>query len=327
MLKAENISKHFVIHHNPLVRLHHRDHLIRAVDGVSLELRPGDLTGLIGESGSGKTTLAKTLVGLYQPTSGCIYYQNRDISGLEKPDYRRFRREVQMIFQDPDSTLDPRMTLKELMEEPLRIQHQGDVQQRKRQIQRTMAQVNLAESFLGRFPSELSGGQRQRLAIARTLLMEPRLIVADEPLAGLDSIIRMQILRLLLEIKKELGLTYLLVTHDLEMAAAVCSRIAVFYRGQIVEFLDGADFENKALHPYTAFLKKGAEDSPPSVSDHDLHHVRTGQSGGCSFAAHCPQRIAICTQQIPELEEIEAGHGVRCWEIGPPAPASATLHQ
>lgn len=158
MLRAENISKHFIIHHNPLVRLGHRDHLIKAVDGVSFELRPGDLTGLIGESGSGKTTLAKTLVGLYQPTSGRIYYENRDISRLEKPEYRRFRREVQMIFQDPDSTLDPRMTVKALLEEPLRIQRLGDAEHRKRQIKEVMGQVNLAESFLGAIPPSFPEG-------------------------------------------------------------------------------------------------------------------------------------------------------------------------
>lgn len=312
MLKAENVSRHFIIHHNPLVRLGHRDHLIKAVDGVSFELHAGEITGLIGESGSGKTTLAKILVGLYRPTSGRVLYENRDISLLEKTDYRRFRREVQMIFQDPDSTLDPRMTVKALLEEPLRIQHLGDAEQRKQHIKKVMAQVNLAETFLSRYPSELSGGQRQRLAVARALLPGPRVIVADEPLAGLDSIIRTQILKLLLEIKKELGLTYLLVTHDLDMAAAVCNRIAVFYRGQIVEYLDGADFEKKACHPYTEYLKNSPDIVASPATDHDVHHVSVESLEGCSFAAYCPHRTAICTQSMPELREVEAGHGVRC---------------
>lgn len=141
------------------------------------------------------------------------------------------------------------------------------------------------------------------------------MIVADEPLAGLDSIIRTQILRLLLEIKKELGLTYLLVTHDLEIAAAVCSRIAVFYKGQIVEYLDGADFEKKACHPYTEYLKNSAELQPSPGVDHDVHHAPIVSSGGCSFAAYCPHRTAVCSQQMPDLKEVEAGHGVRCWVI------------
>ncbi len=315
MLKAEKVSKNFIIHHHPLIRLGHHDHLIKAVDGVSLELSPGDLTGLIGESGSGKTTLAKTLVGLYRPTSGRILYEKSDISLLEKDKYRQFRREVQMIFQDSDSTLDPRMTAIMLLEEPLKIQKIGNQKQRKEQIKRVMSQVNLAESFFNRYPSELSGGQRQRLAVARALLLNPRVIVADEPLAGLDSIIRMQILRLLLELKKELGLTYLLITHDLEIAAAVCSHIIVFYRGQIVEYLDGSEFEKKACHPYTEYLKKGSEISFSDSGEHDLHHPAAGFPGGCFFAANCPHRTTVCTQDLPELKEIQKGHGVRCWEI------------
>jgi peptide/nickel transport system ATP-binding protein len=312
VLKAENVSKHFLIHHNPLVRLGHHDHLIKAVDGVSFELYKGDLTGLIGESGSGKTTLAKTLVGLYRPTSGRVYYENRDISALEKQEYRKFRREVQMIFQDPDSTLDPRMTVKTLLEEPLRIHHLGDGEKRKQQIIQVMSQVNLSESFLSRYPSELSGGQRQRLAVGRALLLGPLVIVADEPLAGLDSIIRTQILGLLLEIKKELGLSYLLVTHDLEMAEAVCNRIAVFNRGQIVEFLDGEGFEKKARHPYTEYLKNGANISPVALVDHDVHHNPLTSFEGCSFVANCPHRTAVCMQSMPELREIDKGHSVRC---------------
>ena len=318
MLKAENLSKYFIVHHNPLGRIGHRDHIVKAVDGVSLNLNKAEILGIIGESGSGKTTLAKTLVGLYSPTGGSICYRNADISSLDRERYRSFRREVQIVLQDPDSTLDPRMTVKTLLEEPLRIHRVGNSQERQKRICQAMEQVNLAKSLLGRYPSELSGGQRQRVAIARVLLLEPQIIVADEPLAGLDRIVGMQILRLLLDLKKEFDLSYLLISHDLNVVISVCDRISVIYRGKIVETIDGERFDNEACHPYTDFLRGAFEDSVDKLLQNgDMHQGAPGSSSRCSYVDNCPSRASICSQYEPQLGDLGAGHLVRCHLVQP----------
>jgi peptide/nickel transport system ATP-binding protein len=313
MLKAENISKYFIVHHNLLARIGHRDHIVKALDGVSLNLKKGEILGLIGESGSGKTTLAKTLVGLYRPTAGSVYYYDADISSLDREKYRSFHREVQILFQDPDSTLDPRMTVKTLLEEPLLIHRVGNARERHHRISQMMEQVNLTKSFLGRYPSELSGGQRQRVAIARVLLLEPQIIVADEPLAGLDSIVGMQILRLLLDLKNKFNLSYLLISHDLNLVNSVCDRMSVICRGKIVETIDGERFDNEACHPYTDFLRGVVEDKTDELlQNHDLHQHHQESSDSCSYVDSCPHRTEICRHKTPLLRDLRAGHSISC---------------
>jgi peptide/nickel transport system ATP-binding protein len=313
MLKAENLCKYFTVRHSPLARIGHHDHVVKAIDGISLHLKNGEILGLIGESGSGKTTLAKTLAGLYHPTGGSVYYHGADIFSLSKEKYRSFRREVQLIFQDPDSTLDPRMTVKAILEEPLLIHRLGDARERDRLIIRVMEQVNLAGSCLGRYPSELSGGQRQRVAISRILLLEPQIIIADEPLAGLDNLVGTQILRLLLDLRKRLSLGYLLISHDLNLVTAVCDRISVIYRGKIVETIDGGRFDKEACHPYTDFLRGILEDkAEENLQNHDLHQHIGESSDRCPYVEKCPRRTTVCGQIEPLLQGLNAGHSVRC---------------
>jgi len=318
MLKAENLSKHFILHHNPLSRIGHHDHVVKALDSISLDINPGEITGCIGESGSGKTTLAKTLVGLFWPTGGSVTYQNTDVSTMDKASLREFHRQVQIIFQDPDSTFDPRMTVKSLLEEPLLIHHIGSRHERLKQIARAIEQVNLSDSYLNRYPSELSGGQRQRIAIARALLLNPKIIIADEPLAGLDSIVKIQVLRLILDLKHRLNLGFLLISHDLDLVSAVCDFIHVIYHGKIVESISGADFDTEACHPYTNFLRGISTDAVDDLlQDHDVHHSVTASASRCPYVDGCVLRTHDCFHHEPALRDLGNGHALRCHVVRP----------
>lgn len=317
MIEVRDLKKHFRIRHNPLARLTgHHDHVVRAVDGVSLELREGEILGLVGESGSGKTTLAKTLLRLCLPTAGDVLFRGRSIFSMDSKELKALRREMQVVFQDSNSTLDPRMDAGRLLEEPLLLHHIGDRSKRRRLIVSMMERVKLSSAFLTRHPAELSGGQRQRLSIARALIIEPRLVIADEPLAGLDPVVSTQLLDLMLSLQREMGLTYLLVSHDLSTVTYASDRVAVMYRGRIVELVGGDIFESGARHPYTKFLQ--APEPPPAEAEiNGDMHSRHGNGGmGCGYREKCPHWTAPCSDTSPVLREITPGHYVACHLVG-----------
>ncbi|MET0039523.1 MAG: ABC transporter ATP-binding protein [Dehalococcoides mccartyi] len=308
MLKAENLSVNFVVRHNPLVRLKHPDHTIKAVSDVSITLEKGEILGLVGESGSGKTTLARALAGLVRPSAGVVEYKGQDLQKMEDPEFKKYRREVQLMLQDSDATLDPRMRVTGLLEEPLKINRHLNKAEMQQSVSAVMEKTFIPPSLSGRYPVELSGGQRQRVSLARTILVRPEIIIADEPLSGLDTILRYQLLRLMLELKEEYGLSYLLISHDLQMVSSVCSRLAVMYRGKLVEVM-GKENISQAVHPYTKMLMAGL--ALELEDGHDMHH-HDEDGCGCGFAGRCPLHLPVCHQEAPPLKMVSENHLCAC---------------
>jgi len=312
MLEVRDLHRHFVVRHNPLARFHHPDHIIRAVDGVSFTVGTGEVFGIIGESGSGKTTLARTMLRLVEPTSGSVHFLGRDVRAMNAAELRQFRREVQPVFQDADSTLDPRQHIGAILEEPLLIHELGNSTERHHRIAAMLEQVNLSPSFMERHPSELSGGQRQRVAVARSLLLEPNMLVADEPTSGLDPLVSTQILALLLRLKRERSLTLVLISHDLATVLYAADRIAVMHHGRFVELSGGDDFSAQSVHPYTRFLL-GIESRRPDVHLMEGVHEHIHEAHeGCAYLNACPHHMRECHHSVPLLREIAQGHLVAC---------------
>lgn len=312
MIRIRDLKKHFRLRHNPLARLRgHHDHIIKAVDGVSFELKEGEVLGLVGESGCGKTTLAKTVLRLHWPTDGNVLYRGRDIFSMERHEVKALRRDMQVVFQDSNSTLDPRMNAERLLEEPLLLHRIGDRRDRQRAVASMLDKVKLSPAFLTRHAAELSGGQRQRLSIARALIIEPRLLIADEPLAGLDPVVSTQLLNLMLSLKKEMGLTYLLISHDLQTVSYASDRVMVMYKGRVVETIGGDRFESGSVHPYTRFLMNTGP-TASGTSNGDVHRHVPPPETSCAFQGKCPHATALCREASPVLREVAPGHMVAC---------------
>ena len=314
MLDIGGLKKHFAV---PGGFLSRGAGLTRAVDGVTLQIRCGETLGLVGESGCGKSTLARMIMRLEEPTAGSIRFEGAEVPVRKGRALREYRRKVQMIFQDPYSSLNPRKTAGGIIEEPLRIHHQAARGEGKKRLRELASVVGLDEEQLTRYPHEFSGGQRQRIGIARALILNPRLIIADEPVSALDVSIRAQILNLLKRLQHEFDLTYLFITHDLGVVRHMSDRIAVMYLGKIVELGGAEQICGAPVHPYTRALLSAV----PSM-DPKRQSARTVLSGempspaapppGCAFHPRCPSRTAICEQREPRLEEDGAGHWVSC---------------
>ncbi len=290
---------------------------VRAVDGLNLAVYEGETLSLVGESGSGKSTTGRCILRLEEPTSGQIYYRGQDICRLNHREMRSMRRDIQMIFQDPFSSLNPRRTVGQILTDPLIVHGIGTESERRRQVAEIMDIVSLSKHHIHRYPHEFSGGQRQRIGIARALILRPRLIVADEPLSALDVSIQAQIVNLMLDLQKEFKLTYIFISHDLNVVRHISDRIAVMYLGKVVEVADKRALYRTPRHPYTQALL-----SAIPVPDPDHVHDRILLQGdlpgstqplkGCGFHPRCPSCMAICRTVEPVFAEKEPGHFTSC---------------
>jgi oligopeptide/dipeptide ABC transporter ATP-binding protein len=291
---------------------------LRAVDAVDMEVHPGEARGIVGESGSGKTTLARCSLMLLPPTSGSIYFDGHDLASLSREELRAKRREFQMVFQDSYASLNPFMTVEDLILEPLRIHKMGTRETQARQLGELLDAVSLSALLVKRKPSELSGGQQQRVGIARALALNPRLLIADEPVSSLDASVQAQILNLLADLKRRYALTLILISHSLRAIHYICTRISVMYRGRIVEEAPAAVFFKKPRHPYSNLLLNTMH-SLDSSRQKNAGTAGFGASSslsvppGCAFHPHCPKAFALCRKQIPRLEKMDAAEKVACF--------------
>jgi peptide/nickel transport system ATP-binding protein len=323
ILTVENLKKHFVIDREGLID--RRPVTVKAVDGVSFAIRAGETFGLVGESGSGKSTVAYITVGMYQPSRGTIRFRDQDL--FADPRGRPFglKKEIQIVFQDPGSSLNPRRTIQNILDLPLRIHQPG--KNRLEEVVRLLDMVELPPEYLHKYPQTLSGGEKQIVAIARALATNPSLVVLDEPTSALDVSVQGKIINLLIRLQQEFNLTYLFITHDLSLMRNVASRVAIMYLGKICEVAEASEFFQNPKHPYTQMLLS----SIPVVSEEEEAArpekiISRGEipspvnvPSGCSFHTRCPHVMDICKRVDPVMVELEPGHIARCHLLGQPA--------
>lgn len=309
LLKVKNVKKHFEVGKGTL----------KAVDGISFELYRGETLGLVGESGCGKSTAGRTILRLYEPTDGKVEFKGIDIYDLPKKKLKEIRKQMQIIFQDPYASLNPRMTIEDIIGEPLDIHHLAKGERRHERIKELLELVGLNEEHAARFPHEFSGGQRQRIGIARALAVEPDFIVCDEPISALDVSIQAQVVNLLKELQERLGLTYLFIAHDLSMVRYISDRILVMYLGQMVELAESDTLNDKPLHPYTRTLLSAVPIPDPEIEKKKKRMEVKGEVPSpidppnlCPFCTRCPQVMDICKKQRPQWKEVEDKHFVAC---------------
>ncbi len=327
LVSARAVVKHFPIRQGVLQRVTGHVH---AVDGVDLDVLPGQTVGLVGESGCGKSTLGRTLIRLVEPTSGSIKFEGRDLVGLRGRSLKAARRDMQIVFQDPVGSLDPRMTVRDIIGEGLAAHGLARGAGRDARVREMLELVGLRPEAASRYPHEFSGGQRQRIGIARALVVNPKLVVADEPVSALDVSIQSQVLNLLVELKRNLHLTYVFIAHNLAVVGYISDRIAVMYLGKIVEIADASELYRSPLHPYTVALLSAIPQ--PLPGQHRQRIVLHGEvpspinpPSGCRFRTRCPLAQGICAEKEPPLEA-KPGHGgahlAACHFAGTPVPAS-----
>ncbi|HEY0184788.1 MAG TPA: oligopeptide/dipeptide ABC transporter ATP-binding protein [Rhodopila sp.] len=289
--------------------------VVNAVDGVSLEVQSGETVGLVGESGCGKSTLGKTILRLLDPVEGSIRLRGHDIADLGQHALLPFRRQMQMVFQDPFGSLNPRQTIGTLLATPLKVHRRGNRAERRRRVLDIVSRVGLPAEALDRYPHEFSGGQRQRIGIARALVLEPDLIVCDEPVSALDLSIQAQILNLLVDLKRSLGLSYLFISHDLSVVRYFADRVLVMYLGRIVESAGYAALWREPRHPYTRALLAAVPQPDPDRPRGPIAlrgELSSAAAGGCRFRARCPQAFDRCTSEDPPLRKVADGHLAAC---------------
>jgi peptide/nickel transport system ATP-binding protein len=319
LVAVRDLSVHFELRGGTLSRLLGRDTgTIRAVDGVNLDLAPGEVVGLVGESGSGKSTLGRALLGLVPATSGSIHLRDDDIADLNRRQLRGIRRTVQMVFQDPNAALNPSMTVEEAVGDALRVHGMRSASERRAGVITALERVGLSpvELFLSKYPRDLSGGQKQRVVLARAIVLEPELLVADEPVSMLDMSVRAKILQLMLDLKDELSLTYVYITHDLATAKYFCDRIAIMYLGRIVEIGPTEEIFAQPRHPYTKALLAAIPDPDPDTSvPRNLPRGEIPDAAqpplGCAFHPRCPEAVAECGWESRDLRVLLEEHWLR----------------
>jgi len=318
LLRVENLVKYFPVSGGGL--FNRNPEVVHAVDHVSFNLHRGETLGLVGESGCGKSTTGRTILQLYRPTSGAVFMEGVDLVKLDSRALRQMRRKMQMIFQDPYASLNPRLTVGEIIADPLLVYNPR--QNRKlveEEVGYLLNLVKLNPSYTNRYPHEFSGGQRQRIGVARALALRPELVVCDEPISALDVSIQAQVVNLLVELQKQLNLTYLFIAHDLSMVRHVCDRVAVMYLGIIVELAKSSELYNHPLHPYTQALLSSVPIPDPRVEEKRQRIILKGEvpspihpPSGCRFRTRCPIAREICAEAVPEWRELKPGHFVAC---------------
>jgi oligopeptide transport system ATP-binding protein len=316
LLQVENLSVHFPIKRGVFKQTVGH---VRAVDGISFEIQKGETLGLVGESGCGKSTTGRVILQFYRPTTGNIFYNGKNISSLRSSKFRPLRRRIQMIFQDPYASLNPRMSVRDIIGEPLVVFHEVTHKNLRTKVQDLRQLVGLDPHFVDRYPHEFSGGQRQRIGIARAIALNPDLIICDEPISALDVSIQAQVVNLLEDLQKKLGLTYLFIAHDLSMVRHISNRVAVMYLGVIVEIASSNSLYDDPLHPYTQALMSAVPIPDPKIEKIRKRIILSGDvpnainpPSGCRFRTRCPIAGEICASEKPELREITVGHSVAC---------------
>jgi oligopeptide transport system ATP-binding protein len=317
LLRVDNLVKHFPITQGIIVQ--RQVGAVHAVDGVTFNVRRGETLGLVGESGCGKSTTGRTILQLYRPTSGSVIFDGVDLVQLKGEDLRKMRRKMQMIFQDPYASLNPRMTVGEIIGEPLIIHNVAKGKEVQERVESLLELVGLNPAFENRYPHEFSGGQRQRIGVARALALQPELIICDEPISALDVSIQAQVVNLLEDLQKQFNLTYLFIAHDLSMVRHISNRVAVMYLGTIVELANRKELYADPLHPYTQALLSAVPIPDPVVEEDRQRIILQGDvpspvnpPSGCHFRTRCAFAKEICAEQKPEWREIKPEHFVAC---------------
>lgn len=314
LIEIQDLKQHFKIKGGLFGR---NIQTVKAVDGVSFTINKGETFGLVGESGSGKTTLGRTLLHLYKPTSGKIFFNGEEVN---ENNYRQYAKRMQIIFQDPYASLNPRMTVEDIIGEALDVHKLYSTKnERREKVINLLKLVGLNAEQAQRYPHEFSGGQRQRIGIARALAVDPEFIVCDEPVSALDVSIQAQIINMLYDMQQDMKLTYLFIAHDLAVVCQISKRIAVMYLGNIVELTDSESLYTKSLHPYTQSLISAIPISEPSIAKTKQRIILSGEipspinpPSGCKFRTRCPKAQAICAEKAPEFREVESGHYCAC---------------
>lgn len=317
LLQVEDLKMHFPIYRGVFQR---QVGAVHAVDGISFDVRRGETLGLVGESGCGKSTTGRTILQLYKPTAGQVHFNGVDLVSLKGEELRVMRRKMQMIFQDPYASLNPRMTVADIVGEPLMVHNAATGNEIHERVEHLLEVVGLNPAFASRYPHEFSGGQRQRIGVARALALQPSFIVCDEPISALDVSIQAQVVNLLEELQEQFNLTYLFIAHDLSMVRHISNRVAVMYLGVIAELADRDDLYREPLHPYTQALLSAIPIPDPIADSKRKRTILEGDvpspvnpPSGCRFRTRCPIADKICAESRPEFREIKPGHFVACF--------------
>lgn len=317
LIRVQNLTKHFPITRGLVIQ--RQVGAVQAVDDLNFEIFKGETFGMVGESGCGKSTTGRAILQLHKPTAGKVYYKDTELTTATSQVMQRMRRNIQIIFQDPYASLNPRMTVGNIIAEPLEVHNIGTPAERRERVQDLLKLVGLNPYFVNRYPHEFSGGQRQRIGVARALALDPDFIVCDEPISALDVSIQAQVVNLLEKLQDELGLTYLFIAHDLSMVRHISDRVSVMYLGKMVELATRKELYENPLHPYTKALLSAVPIPDPAKESKRSRMILEGDvpspikpPSGCRFHTRCPIAEEICKQEVPEWREVSDGHWVAC---------------